>query len=141
VTRPRNTPLPVKAAPDATWTVAYLRGKGNLIPDPAGDPQPGDAPVVAYVNHGRWVAQCECMSAQLVSPADPRFFCVECFNVAVDGRWRAVTFPAGSEVEEIEAVLELRPERKRQNWEPGETVERLVAENLEHGLPDPAELG
>lgn len=139
--RARNTPLPVKAAPDATWTIAVLRDKGNRIPDPAGDPQAGDEVVVAYVNHGRWVAQCECMSAQLVTAADQRFYCVECFNVAFDGRWRAVTFPAPHELEEIEAVLELRPQRRRQNWEPGETVELLAAENLEHGLPDPAELG
>jgi hypothetical protein len=131
--RPRNTPQPVRAAPSAEWTVAYLRDKGNQIPDPSGDPQGGDDPVLAYVNHGRWVAQCECMNAQLVTEADPRFYCVECFNVAFAGRWRTVTFPA--EVPAIEVVLQERPERRRQNWEPGETVELLEAENIEHGLP------
>jgi hypothetical protein len=133
VTRPRNTPLPVKVAPDAEWTIAYMRGKGNQIPDPSGGPRGGDDPVLAYVNHGRWVAECECFSAQVVTEADPRFYCVECFNVAFGGRWRTIIFP--SETAEIGVVLAERPERKRQNWTPGESVELLVAENIEQGLP------
>jgi hypothetical protein len=129
--RARNTPLPIKAAPSATWTITYLRDKGNQIPDPTAGALAD--PVFAYVNHGRWVADCECNNAQLVDPADPRFYCIDCFNVAFGGRWRAVTFP--TEVAGIQTVLEQRPERKRQNWQPGETVELLEAENIEQGLP------
>lgn len=92
----------------------------------------GGPAAIAYVNHGRWVTECPygCGSAQVVTPADPRFFCLGCRNRG-SGRWSPVTFPAQRQV--IEAALERRPPRNA-NWLPGEPVERLLKENADHGM-------
>lgn len=88
--------------------------------------------VDAAVNDGRWLVQCRCGSAQLVQPDEPRFFCIECLNDHVGGQWVTVRFP--SEVKAIEELLEQREDRGAMNWEPGETVEDLQAENEAHGV-------
>lgn len=88
-------------------------------------------PAAAYVNHGRWVAECPhgCGSAQVVSPNDPRFFCTACRNRG--GGWSPVTFPKDRDA--IEAALSQRPPRNA-NWLPGEPVKRLLEENKTHGM-------
>ncbi|MDT9695366.1 hypothetical protein [Streptomyces sp. P17] len=43
----------------------------------------------ARIDAGRWVASCPCKSAQIISPADPRMWCVECLS-----GWFQVIFPA-----------------------------------------------
>lgn len=51
--------------------------------------------VWAGINHNRWVVDCPCGSAQVVTPDDPRFACTECGY-----GWVTVTFPddvAGAE--------------------------------------------
>jgi len=73
-------------------------------------------PVLAYVNHGRWVADCDCNSAQVVSPADPRFLCPECVNAVSGGRWRPVLFPA--DPAEIEATFDEATPDRQINWHP-----------------------
>lgn len=83
--------------------------------------------IMVYVNHGRWIAECpDCHGAQLSSPADRRFMCHCCGNVAINGKWRPVLWPAGTTG--LEAALEQRPKLAR-NWLPGETVAHLLAEN------------
>lgn len=42
----------------------------------------------ARINRNRWVADCPCRSAQVVTPADPRFACPEC-----GAGWMTVRFP------------------------------------------------
>ncbi len=86
--------------------------------------------VYAYVNHGRWVADCECAGAELVRDGDD-FFCRSCGNAEAEGEPRPIEWPASRA--EIEAVLALRPGLNR-NWRPGETVAGLLRENEEHGL-------
>lgn len=89
-----------------------------------------DLPV--RVNHGRWVVDCPvCLSAQLASFTDPRFLCVTCGNVNVDGKWFRLAWPANAAA--IEAALVIRPTENR-NWSPGETVADLRRENTEHGI-------
>lgn len=89
-----------------------------------------DAPVAAYVSHGRWVVDCpDCRNAQLACRTDPRFLCDECGNIAAGRLWRPVQWP--SETQAIESLLENRP-REVQNWNPGEDVSLLAIENLEH---------
>ena len=81
----------------------------------------------AYVNHGRWVADCEaCRSALRVSPGD-EFTCLECGHHDADVFWP-------DDWADIDAVLALRPSILNRNWLPGETLDDLRAENLEHGL-------
>jgi hypothetical protein len=53
-----------------------------------------DGEIVAYVNHGRWVAECpDCAGAQLVSELERRFWCLNCGNAAVNFAWRHVRMP------------------------------------------------
>jgi hypothetical protein len=89
------------------------------------------SPVVAYVNHGRWVADCPiCNGAELVTPGDP-YICQNCLNGA--RQYRPVSFPP--DIEEIEAALVARPLPLNRNWTT-ETAAMLRAENVSHGVGD-----
>lgn len=84
-------------------------------------------PLLVRGNHGRWVVECDhCTSAQLASQADPRFMCVGCGNGYQSGAWRPVEWPTEPEV--LAVLLDERP-RSLANWEPGETVDDIEAEN------------
>ncbi|MGP4048787.1 hypothetical protein [Streptomyces sp. 2A115] len=62
----------------------------------------------ARINHNRWVSDCPCGSAQVVTPADTRLACTECgFG------WMLLVFP--EDVAAVEAGLaELLPHLR--NW-------------------------
>lgn len=64
--------------------------------------------VWARINHNRWVADCVCGSAQIVTPTDPRFACTEC-----GWGWVQVTFPEDPTA--AEAAVEAEPPHRR-NW-------------------------
>jgi hypothetical protein len=66
---------------------------------------------------------------QYASEDDQRFFCVECGNAAVEGKWIAVKWPKNRP--EIEEILKVRP-KDNQNWLIGETAAALRKENQEH---------
>lgn len=111
----------------------------------------------AFHNHGRWVAYCDadgCSGAERLWPdgkiqtakkpngevvlderGEPVRYGVTragemvCGNC---GHTSQVRFP--SDGDEIEAVLKRRPVPETRNWEPGETVSDLKAENLSHGV-------
>lgn len=109
-------------------------GLGRDYTVPSGDAD--DNAVEAFVERGMWMAQCpKCNSAQVTSPADPRFICVGdptgCGNYYVGGKTVPVKWPKNREA--IEAALITRPQLFR-NWRPGETVKDLIRENKEHGL-------
>lgn len=110
----------------AEW-VHQMMGPKSLAPlSAAVDPE---ATIHAYVNHGRWIAECpDCRNAQLACRTDKRFLCNECGNIAVGGLWRPVEWPAN--VQAVENLLENRP-LVNQNWAPGEDMEILAIENLE----------
>ena len=62
----------------------------------------------AQINHNRWVADCPCGSAQVVTPADPRMACTECgFG------WVRLIFPGDPEAVEA-ALTDLLPHER--NW-------------------------
>ena len=101
-------------------------------------------PVLARIDYGRWLADCECGGAEYVDPDDPVFFCQSCGNASTDGKLRKVIFPEPEERKKIEeAVLERRVEvipglnvhnqalRAKsvdgipRSWRPGESVEQL----------------
>jgi hypothetical protein len=65
-------------------------------------------PLYARINHGRWVADCPCGSAQVVTPADPRMACTEC-----RAGWFRLTFPEDPAAAET-SVAGLLP--TEQNW-------------------------
>lgn len=85
--------------------------------------------VDAYINHGRWVADCpNCNGAELVAPG-VTMICGSC------GAEHIVKLPRNRK--KIEEVLEVRGEKRLMNWSPGETPADLVAENIDHGIyPD-----
>ena len=82
--------------------------------------------VDAYVNWGRWVADCVCNGAELVAP-DQEMVCGSC------GARNTVTFPGQTIRGKIEIALSRR-EPFNQNWYSDETVDELVAQNIEHGI-------
>ncbi|MBI5964944.1 MAG: hypothetical protein HY863_15805 [Chloroflexi bacterium] len=66
-------------------------------------------PVKAEINHGQWLAFCECGGAESVDYDEPIFYCFHCGNQSTNGRPRPVEFPAAEIREEIERLLLERP--------------------------------
>ncbi|GAB2714382.1 hypothetical protein [Streptomyces bullii] len=62
----------------------------------------------ARINHNRWVADCPCGSAQVVTPVDPRFACTECGY-----GWVTLIFPVDVDAAEASVAEELPHLR---NW-------------------------
>lgn len=107
-------------------------GLGAPPPDPPASPT--REPLEARIESGAWLVECPgCHDAFMVDDQDLLFNCVGCGSM---GGWHPVVMPA--ERAEIEAVLLLRPgfrhNAPNRNWIPGETVEDLKRENLEHGI-------
>lgn len=91
------------------------------------------APLPARVNHGRWIVDCpDCRGAMPVWVEQPLMWCSDCQNRAVGHRWRRVALPVVEERVAIEAILSQRPNPANRNWEPGEAVADLIAENAAH---------
>jgi len=98
----------------------------------------------AEVYHGQWIARCPrdgCYTIELAGRCDDgstgglsedAFECrkshggcgLRCRPVWPDPETRAA----------IVAALEARPAPMTRNWSPGETIEQLLAENIEHGV-------
>ena len=90
-----------------------------------------DFVVQAIVNHGRWVVPCPwCAGAQMASREDHRFFCTECLNARIEGKWATVQWPEGHE--DIAYALAMRPEKQNRNWLTHETLGDLLRENQTH---------
>lgn len=99
------------------------------LPDMDG---PHAEPVSARIDTGRWIVDCpDCRSAEYLWPDEPVFFCTNCFNASVGGRWRLVEVPG--ERGAIEHILLARPFPWNRHWRPGETTDDLRAENVAHG--------
>lgn len=103
-------------------------------------------PLVARINNGMWIASCSCGAppargaptpGMIVFLDRPLGWCVRCGNQAWGGGWRRVVAPPVRERAAIESVLLCRPNVGDRNWEPGETIADLVAQNAEHGDPYP----
>jgi hypothetical protein len=104
----------------------------SVRPEQVGQPEAPDTnapPALAYVNHGRWVADCPtafCAGAVPLLPGAP-FMCGNCLNAECGFKYRPVEWPADRA--HIEEVLGERLLPETANWRPGETAERLTAEN------------
>ncbi|MFZ5856789.1 MAG: hypothetical protein ACOYZ6_08160 [Chloroflexota bacterium] len=132
---------------------AQMAGR-RLLDTPFVGGEPVGVPVLAEVNHGQWIARCECGGAEAVDPAEPIFYCFNCGNRKTKGRPRVVTFP--DNIEEIERILLERPLKDggganeidrvfmarplvgvvdgmpvvmHRSWTPGESVEELRRQN------------
>ncbi|MFM9596685.1 hypothetical protein ACKI1O_45855, partial [Streptomyces scabiei] len=71
----------------------------------------------ARINHNRWVADCPCGSAQVVTPADPRMACTECGY-----GWIVLVFP--EDVAAVEASVAADLPHLRNWWHPSDPVHR-----------------
>lgn len=102
--------------------------------------QPGDVdtaakPAVAYVNQGRWVADCPqrgCGGALALVRRAVGFLCGNCLNVGVGHRYRPLMWPR--ERDEIEDVMAVRLLPEESNWRAGDSVAALGDENEAHGV-------
>jgi hypothetical protein len=92
--------------------------------------------IVAYVNRGMWIAECQCKNAIALMPIAGAV--IEDINWPQDttvlhcrncGLSSAVIMPV--ERDEIEALLIMRPEVSR-NWWAHETIADLRLENAAH---------
>ena len=82
--------------------------------------------VSAYLNHGRWIADCgKCNGAEIVTPSAP-FTCTLCGSEA-----RPV-FP--EDFDEINRLAALRENPLNRNWTRGESITDLRLENAAHGI-------
>lgn len=81
----------------------------------------------AYVNRGRWIVECECREAREAQPGVKQWSC-SCSSQY------SILWPSDTTRRKIEGLLAQRPPQN-QNWWPWETIETLIAENLEHGCP------
>lgn len=89
------------------WVEARM-GRRVPLPDSTLDDEP---PVYARVNQNRWLADCVCGSAAIVSPVDPRWGCTECGY-----GWVAMVVPTADEIAVIEASLILIAKPHLRNW-------------------------
>lgn len=87
--------------------------------------------VAARVYNGMWIADCLiCCSALWVDRFKPAFDCWEC------GSRSEIAWPDHDFVMGVERLLLMRPLRYSRNWQPGETLADLMAQNAEHGVFD-----
>jgi hypothetical protein len=84
---------------------AELRQQRRLVPP---DGYVIGQSIYARINHNRWVADCPCGSAQVVTPADPRMACTECGY-----GWVRLIYPDDPAAAEAGVMDELPHER---NW-------------------------
>ncbi len=81
---------------------------------------------VAYLNHGRWVADCpdpDCAGAELARDV---FVCSNCKRMAT------VVWPDNKSL--IDDTTAARSVPETRNWVPGETIDDLHQENLMNGV-------
>jgi len=110
---------------------------GQLDRDPpvAGKPGPNAKKAVAIVSGSCWIVLCPSGDggAEFANFEDPRFFCCNCRNRQWGGHPLQVVLPDPAVRLQVETVLLQRPDPATRNWTPGESVEDLKVENLEHG--------
>ena len=117
----------------------YLLSNGLALPE---SPAP-QGEVRARIEEGRWIIDCPggCGGALFASKSDRRYICVSCGSPENGGRWYHVVFPVNHR--RIELALLKRPNKRgpafpnhatERNWRPGETLEDLNRENLEHWI-------
>lgn len=72
-----------------------------------------DQTYYARINSNRWLTDCICGSAAVISPADPRYGCTQC-----GWGWCVVIFPA--DVAAVEASLMALAPSRRNWWHPAD---------------------
>lgn len=109
------------------WQAEQLLEKGDQA-----RPWPCDLPVIARIEHGRWLVNCvNCVViGAMTHPVWRVACCAECGCLM-----RRVIVPEDFDL--IERVLLERPQRMTQSWLPTQTCADLRTENIEHGVGSP----
>lgn len=118
-----------------SWRAFLLRHWRKNQGNRALPPEDGYVGVIdAYINHGRWVADCPtpgCGAAYIVTPNDTSLLCGNCGT-----GWWFIRFPRDrSELEQL--LLKRIPGVGRaptRNWLPNQTVDDIRDENTEMGI-------
>lgn len=113
------TPAALAAKFEAHW--AKLRKRGIQVA-----PTVSATPMVAYIDHGRWLIQCVCGGGVGVHQDWPEARC------GCGAIYTAIVFPDNRAA--IEAALVVRPIMESRNWVAPESVDTLLAENVAHGV-------
>ena len=72
--------------------------------------------LVCRLNYGNWIVDCPfCPGAEPLDFANPKFFCLSCFNASNGGKWIPVVTPDPEQRLNIEGPLEALP-KPFQNW-------------------------
>lgn len=87
--------------------------------------------VAAYINHGRWVADCPNCNGGIAAWAEnDACCCLDC------GRVYHAVFPSTRKRDKVEAILLERPSGAYMNWNPDrESIADLKAESILRGFP------
>jgi hypothetical protein len=98
------------------WIIglARKRRKKNMLDTPfTGKKDTQAESAVAYIDHGRWLADCPvCNGTEYVDPDEKIFYCFSCGNFDIDGAARHVSFPSARERRQIEKQVMKREVRK-----------------------------
>jgi len=105
---------------------SYRAFHGQVMSRKTESPHVISEPRYAYINHGRWVVDCDCNGAGFASRVWKTTCCFDCGAVYTD-----IKFPRNAE--QIEKVL-LKRQPVNRNWKRGETIKGLLSENDEEGL-------
>lgn len=97
------------------------------------DPWESKEVPTVFVAGGKWLVKCDCGNYPSVHPDWRLALCFECGAI-----YEGLTMPDNAE--DIEAVLVERPHPANRAWLPSETVNDLIAQNVEHGVTVPARL-
>lgn len=121
-------------SPSSVWTKVYRRNGHTVKPDLTN--VSADNPTVAHISHNKLLALCpNCNSAEYVWRDGPHvMICAECGNADINGMARRVDTPDATLMAAIELVLSARSRPQNRNWDPSESVQDLLQENLEHGV-------
>lgn len=91
-----------------------------------------DTPVVARIEHNRWLLDCQCGSGVAVTPGWSE---ARCLGLGCGRVYTNIQIP--SDIEEIERELKARPNHIDRNWNPqhGDTVATLRAARVKQDQP------
>lgn len=114
----------------------HWRQAGNLSQMPSTAQAQGT--VDAYINQGRWIAECPIGHGDAVCASEsfPFFLCTAGGMAENSGNWYNVRYPANKRAieQELEKRMAVHPFKAAQarNWKPGETLKDLQDENKAH---------
>jgi len=85
--------------------------------------------LVARIDHGRWIVDCLCGAGVYTHPEWRLACCVDCGAIYHD-----IVMPSAPAIAALTRLLLARARRENQHWSPGESLDRLKAENLAHNV-------